>query len=926
MTSTPGSRRGLPRPRSRRPVAWCLWLTCLAACAPDRPGTLPGGTARPPASGPPSVLLITLDTTRADHLEPYGADDAVTPALEALADEGVVFEHAVATAPVTAPAHASLLTGLYPPRHGLRNNLTHHLFDEVPTLAEWLATDGYRTAAFVSTIVLERRYGLDRGFELYDDDIRSTSASRQTRMATERRADATADRALAWLDAIGSDARYFLWVHFYDPHLPYDPPSPWDEEFRGRPYDGEIASMDAQIGRLLAHPRVVDEEIVVVAVGDHGEGLGEHGEDDHGLLVYDSTIRVPWIMRFPGGPAGRRVAAPVSQVDLMPTIAELVLRDPGPGIEGLDGRSVLPLLGEHDQVADRLLFAESVVPFYSYGWSRLRTVRRGSLKYIDAPVAELYDLERDPGENRNLARGRTTDVRSLSGELEGWDGDANDAGSTIAVDSETTEQLRALGYLAGDVGRPADEGRGNPVELMAVHHELQKVGEFLASGRAEEAIARVTDALALDPDNLAALRDLSRGLVQLGRVDEAAVVAAKATAIAPWSVQALMVEADVEHRRGHTRRALELVDQALELDHRLLEARLDRARYLAALGRTDDAAAELEPLLAEHPDNNWVALRYAEFVELDAGDDIAAERRLRTVVGRNPFITEAWVLLGTIHKRAGRNAEAVAVYRDAIAHGAADTDLSARLALLLEETDDPDAETALREAIRVSPAPRADLHVALGELLEASDRAQEARRQFEVAASAPAFSDGTRNAKAMAMMRLGRTSEAEALWVALVEERPGYAKAWQNLSSLSIQRRDWPAVERFARTAVEQDPASTPAWNNLAIGLEELGRPGEAEAAYRRAIEIDAGDWRAAFNLGILLRKSARYREAAAVQESVLAREPGHAGAHFELGMLYAGPLADRELARAHLQATIDADPSHPRSRQARAVLDQITR
>jgi arylsulfatase A-like enzyme/Flp pilus assembly protein TadD len=872
------------------------------------------------------MLLITLDTTRADHLQPYDARDAETPALQALADDGVVFEHAFATAPTTAPAHASLLTGLYPPRHGLRNNLTHHLADEIPTVVEWLSADGYRTAAFVSAIVLERRYGLDQGFEVYEDEIRSAAADRQTRMATERSAEATAGRALAWLDAIDAGTPYFLWVHFYDPHLPYSPPPPWAEAFHDRPYDGEIAYMDSQIGRLLQHPRVSTGEAVVFAIGDHGEGLGEHGEDDHGLLVYDSTIRIPWILRLPGGPSGVRVAEPVSQVDLVPTIAELTSLAPRPGFENLEGRSLLPLLGSGENPTERPLFAETEVPFFSYGWSRLRTVRRGSMKFIDAPVPELYDLEQDPWENRNLAFEREADARRFLKEIEAWAGDSEDPGSTLTVDSETAEQLRALGYLAGDTGRPAGDERGNPVELMAVHRELQLIGELLATSRPQEAVQRVNDALALDPDNLAALRDLSRGLVQLGRLDEAAAVASRATEIAPWSTQALMVEADVEHRRGHHQHALELSERALELDDRLLEARLDRCRFLAELGRTAEAAQELEPLLAEHPDNNWVALRYAEIVELNSGDYPAAERRLRMVISRNPFITEAWLLLGTALTRDVRLSDAVSAYREAIASGVADADLFARLALLLSESADPSAEQALRDAIRANPAPRADLYVSLGELLAAGGRGQEAQQQFELAAEAPVFSDGTGNAKAMALMRLGRAAEAERLWTQLTRDSPDYAKPWLNLSSLSIQRRDWSAVERLARTATEKDPTVSAAWNNLGIGLDELGRTSEAEAAYRRAIEVDPTDWRAAFNLGILLRKSEQYAEAAAVQKRVLTVAPRHAGAHFELGVLYAGPLGDIERAKAHLQATIGADPNHPRARQARAVLDQIKR
>jgi choline-sulfatase len=513
-------RRGFPS----RLVTAAIGCALLAACS--RGTDEPAGDAAPLSiSGRPPVLLITLDTTRPDHLEPYGAADAETPALAGLARDGIVFEHAFATAPVTAPSHASILTGLYPPRHGVRNNLTHHLGDGIPTLADRLSAAGYRTAAFVSAIVLEARYGLDRGFEVYDDEIRAAGASRESRMTTERRAADTADRALAWLDGLGGENPFFLWVHFYDPHLPFSPPSPWAERFADRLYDGEIAYMDTQVARLLQHPRVAGGDALVVAMGDHGEGLGEHGEEAHGLLIYDSTIRVPWLMRLPGGPSGLRVEAPVSQVDLVPTLIELLSLEPAPGSPELEGRSLLPLLAGGGSLPERLLFAESEVPFFSYGWARLRSAYQWPLKLIDAPTGELYDLERDPGETRNLAPESSADTRRLAAAIESWAGADTGAGSTVGVDPEAEAQLRALGYLAGDTQRPAGEGRGNPVELMPVHDELQVVGTMLAEGRPREALERVRVALAMDPDNLAALRDLSRALTQLGRLDEAAAAA-----------------------------------------------------------------------------------------------------------------------------------------------------------------------------------------------------------------------------------------------------------------------------------------------------------------------------------------------------------------------------------------------------------------
>ncbi len=899
-----------------------LALVGLLACSQGDPPDIrdSGGEI---ATGRHSFLLITLDTTRADHLEMYGAENVETPALSELARQGVVFDHAVATAPVTGPTHASLLTGLYPRRHGVRNNLTHYLSADVQTLAERLSDSGYRTAAFVSAVVLEGRYGFDQGFDVYDDNLKSADRGGIGPKITERSAAATADRALAWLDGLSDDQPFFLWVHFYDPHIPYSPPPPWAERYRDRPYDGEIAYMDSQIGRLLQHSKT-SGDVVVMAVGDHGEGLGDHGEKEHGLLVYESTIRVPWILRLPGGPSGVRVAEPISQVDLVPTITDIVSLQPAPGADAVDGRSLLPLLQGEDWPADRFIFSESEVPFFSYGWARLRSVRQEAVKYIEAPVEELYDLALDPAEDNNLAPERTADARRLASAVEEWSANRGDGDAAVSVNTETADMLRALGYSAGDPGRPEGEGRGNPVELIAVHEELQSANRLMVSGRINEAVSRLRGILARDPDNLSALKELSMGLVKLGQFDDASEFATRAVTAAPWSSQALKVAAEVEFHRGNAQQALELIDQALELDDRFVEARLDRTRYLVALDRQPEAAAELEELLDESPENDWVALRYAEIVELDSGNFSAAENRLRTVLARSPYFADGWLLLGTVLTRAGRTTDAASVYSEAVRNGVYHADLQIRLALLLADSADPAAETALRTAISASPAVRADLHVALGEIFAGSGRRNEARQQFEIAARAPAFSAGTQNSKAMALMQLGRADEAEALWTDLIRDQPDFWRGWLNLSSLYLQRQSWAEAERYARAAIEREPTSADAWNNLAIGLEELGRLTEAEAAYRRAAEVDRRNYRALFNLGILLRKDARYNEAAAIQQQVLSRNPAHGGAHFELGILNAGPLGNTEQAKVHLQAAIAADPNHPRARQAQAVLGQL--
>ena len=513
-------------------VAW--WLS--AHRAPDRAW---GGrrTAREihrPERA--SVLLVTMDTTRPDHLEPYGGPEGVTPNLEELAAGGVVFDHAYSVAPITLVAHSSIHTGLYPPQHGVRNNGIHSLGPQVETLAERLHEAGLRTAAFVSAAVLEKRYGLDQGFEVYDDDL-STGRERQPRMVPDRPAEATVAAASAWLETLKDDERFFLWVHFYDPHAPYSPPPPFRDEYRDDLYQGEIAYLDSWIGKLLGQPRLRRGNVVTVIVGDHGESLGQHGEQTHALLAYDSTLHVPLMMRWRGGPRGVRVEQAVSQVDLAPTVLDLLGLRPDRG-ERFAGRSVLPVLAGRP-VRPRGLYSETYLPFYTYGWAKLRVWRQGPAKYIEAPTPELYDLKRDPRELSNLEAaqpGLAHDLERNLGEFLSTVGDA-DKEADLPLDSESVEKLQALGYLA--VGsrsavRPAAPGeRPDPKDVIELHTGMQRARQLADDGLFEPAVDALERVLKRDPNNLAALIDLASAQAGLGRLDDAVETVERALALDP---------------------------------------------------------------------------------------------------------------------------------------------------------------------------------------------------------------------------------------------------------------------------------------------------------------------------------------------------------------------------------------------------------
>lgn len=407
-----------------------------------------------PGAAPIGVVVITLDTTRADRLSIYGNMDVTLPALERVSREGVMFDRATSVAPMTLPAHTSLFTGLLPPHHGVRDNATAPLGESHTTLAELLRADGFKTGAFVSSVVVGPERGLAQGFDRYEGVPDNSQASPP---AMQRRADVVVDDAIRWLDTIGS-SRFLLWAHLYDPHRPYEPPEPFKSTYGHDPYMGEIAFVDSQIARLTEalEQRKLLDRVVLVIVGDHGEALGDHGERDHGIFVYEEVLRVPLLIRSPGmKPA--RVGAVVRLTDIMPTVLDLL----GMPVVNRDGVSLRGLMDGTERNSELEAYSESMYP-ERLGWSPLHALRLEQFKLIDAPRPELYDLDRDPFERQNIyddrrkvADAMTSRIRTI---LEG-----SRAGNTLStVSPEVQAQLAALGYVASAVPSKPSDGTGRP--------------------------------------------------------------------------------------------------------------------------------------------------------------------------------------------------------------------------------------------------------------------------------------------------------------------------------------------------------------------------------------------------------------------------------------------------------------------------------
>lgn len=637
-------------------------LAGLALCS----GLLACGGDGKPAPARRHLLLISIDTLRADRLGAYGHDAAATPHLDQLAGEGLRFAQVASTAPLTLPAHASLLTGSLPPQHGLRENGVGRLRDDLWTLAAALRAAGYRSGAFVGAFVLDHRFGLQRGFEVYDDEI-DRPAGAASRLEAERSAAEVVDRALAWL-ATTQDDPVFAWVHLYDPHAPYLPPEPFRSHHADQPYDGEIAYVDAQLGRLRAALETDGRwpQTVVAVVGDHGESLGEHGEATHGLLLYEGALHIPWLLRAPGLKAGRVVETPVSLADVGPTLAGLLGVSPPTLPEG--GRDLAAALLAGREPPDGMLYAETAYPAL-FGWSPLAMARHGVTKYIAAPRPELYDLERDPRERESRLEDQRREAHALRAHVEAVRKSAMET-APATIDGETRARLAALGY-AGAVssGRP-DLGEGaDPKDRVDDFRAWEAATRTLEAGESATAVAALEPLVAADPGNPVFRGSLARAAREAGDLERALGLYREAIAAAPDDADGWYNLAAAYKEAGRLQEALAAATEALRHDPR-------------------------------RPD----AMNLLGLALLAGGDPAAAAAQLQRAVDLDPRHAVAWNNLGNVLRVLNRGTEAAAAYQRAVALAADYADPHNGLGALAVEADRPAA--ALRHfqtALRLAP-------------------------------------------------------------------------------------------------------------------------------------------------------------------------------------------------------------------------------
>ena len=730
-----------------------------------------------------NVVLITLDTLRPDRLSCYRSNLVDTPNIDAFAADGVRFTNAASTVPFTLPAHSSIMTGLYPPSHGVRENVGYVLDERFPTLAELLRDGGWATGGFVSAFVLDRKWGIGRGFEHYFDNFDLREMETPNLGSVQRDGSETVAAAVKWLDERPTDRPFFLWLHLYDPHEPYTPAEPFKSRYPGRPYDAEVAYTDSLVGNFrhaLDERNLLGESLVIVT-SDHGEGLGDHGEEFHGFFVYDSTIHVALIVKLPSSEgAGRVVDRAVSHVDLLPTILDLV-GIPVPGTA--QGRSLVPLIERPDVGWDRPVYSESLYPLLHYGWAPLRALRTDRFKLIDAPRPELYDLAQDPAEQDNLhdrEPNRSTALTAALGDLRHAIENEEQPGATAPeMDERTLAQLQALGYMAGQGGVDvADEDardRADPKDRVQLHQKIMAAQSMMGHHENDVAKSLLGQVLAEDEAILDAHQMLGQIAVEENRPDD----------------------------------AIREYQRALELDPDHERSLFGLAAAYADLGRYDDALVGFRRIVDLKGSDARSSLAMSDiYVKLRRFDEAAEVLEDAAASGdASALFINA---LGEVRVEQGRDDEAVPLFERAIADDDGFALPHFNLGVLYEE--------------------RGDVYAAIKQY----DRALEIAPKYFKAQ----FNLGNLYAS------MGDVDRARELWQGSIDSNPDFVQGRFYLAKLLMDTGgDLARAEELVRKGLELDPDHEEGplgYYVLADLLNRTGRPAEAQVAVATGREIQA--------------------------------------------------------------------------------------
>ena len=689
---------------SRTSLLLAVWLTFAvgSAAANQRPAAAAQHPATHRASVRDNVLLVTIDTMRADHLGCYGYKAIQTPTIDALARDGVLFPMAISQVPLTLPSHAAILTGTYPFHNGLQDFTAPPLSEKFRTLAEAFHDHGYATGAVVSSFVLDRSWGLARGFDYYDDHFAGSSYLKKNLALVERRADASVNAALAWL-ARHRSRPFFFWLHLYDPHSPYDPPEPFYSQYRGREYDGEIAHTDSQLARLIAWLKRARlyQHTSIVLLSDHGESLGEHGEKEHGFFIYNSTVHVPLIVK-PAAGARRNWQATTAPVESI-AVAPALLRAAGIS-DPIQQQFDSPGLPSASSQRPAAAYSETFYPFSSFGWSPLHGLETDRYHYVDAPRPELYSPPSDPGEDHNLQSGQGAVAIVLKDELQKRIRE-HAPGSTPAsggnLDESAAAKLRALGYMAYRAPVSQESLRhplADPKDKLAEFNSILHATDAIDAGQFQEADALLTELRHEDP----------------------------AMYILPF------MQGEMALRRQKAPQAAQYFQDCLRLAPEFDQAMTGLAGALEAQGKPQEAIQWLQRALDRNP-RNFRAWYQIGWIQERSGNHDAAGTSLQKTLEIQPGFAPAWRDLGMLQFARQDYGAAAASLQKAVDLKLSDPTLFNYLGICYSRTNRlPAALRSYRQALKLNPD-YAEAHLNLGFVYQRLNQPAPARREYATA-------------------------------------------------------------------------------------------------------------------------------------------------------------------------------------------------
>jgi choline-sulfatase len=611
------------------------------------------------ATDPPNVILITLDTVRADRMGFLGSKFGLTPQLDALASQGVAFEHAYSQAPITPVSHATILTGTFPQYHGIRN-FGDRLPPTVPFLPDILHAQGYHTGAFVGSIILDPKNGFasgfERGFDVYNAGFHRQKTGERREASMQRRGEVTLGYALQWLDQ-QKGGPFFLWFHLWDAHDPYNPPEPFRSRFPNTPYNADIAYVDSVVGKLLDYLRSqgLYENTLIAVAADHGESLGDHGELTHSIFLYDATIQVPLLLKLPAHRfAGQRVNATASLVDLAPTVIDALGQTPPPAMQG---HSLLPLIG-NPHPENRPSLATGDHSERSFGWSALVSLRLGNQLYVRAPKPELYDLASDPGAKTNLYSAKRASAVPLAIQLDSFVKRISEGAPQALqdnLDEKSREKLSALGYMASSANRPVS--RTDPKDRIDVANAMHDASLAIEEGKETTVIPLLLHVVDKDPQVQAAQYYLGIAYSRKGEFAKAIPPLHKAVELRPDALMAQYELAICLYETGDLKTAAAHFEILVEARPDWSDARYSLASINARSGRPQEAAKDLLIVLQGEPDHYRANLLLGRMLFLNGTFDEALPY-LEKAAKVQPDSSEAHSFLADDYEKLGRAAEA----------------------------------------------------------------------------------------------------------------------------------------------------------------------------------------------------------------------------------------------------------------------------